>query len=215
MPLRLNLYHEVIKTRALKRRDPLKISIYVISAIAACCAGWYMVQLFRFAAVSAELGTARDKFAKIEPQGKAAKKREDELNVLAGRSALLGRKIEERFYWAPLLSQIGEIVPYDVQITRFAGEISPGNGPRRVSLMLDGLSAGADARKVAEDLRKALFDRFSAPYKNVTSTFRSLEDGSESVLVDGHQAATAIFGINIQFTLGDNKPAAPTRQKKR
>ena len=38
MALRLNLYHEVIKAKALKRRDPLKISIYALSAIAAVCA---------------------------------------------------------------------------------------------------------------------------------------------------------------------------------
>ena len=45
MALHLNLYHEVLKTKALKRRDPLKISIYALSAIAACCAGWYFYQL--------------------------------------------------------------------------------------------------------------------------------------------------------------------------
>ncbi len=60
----------------------------------------------------------------------------------------------------------------------------------------------------------ALADKLSPNYKNVSSTFKMLEDGTEMVMLDGKQMATATFAINVQLFTGEEKPAAPVRIKK-
>ncbi len=213
MALRLNLYHEVLKAKALKRRDPLKLSIYGLSVIAALCASWYLVQLMRMYGLNDELANVKAEFDKIEPAAKAAKKREEDMSGNSLASSYLEKRIEGRFYWAPILSDIMQVVPREVQITRMAGDVS-GEGLRRCLITIDGLSAGTDPRRVAEDLRTAIAERFAANYKNVTSTFKTLEDGTELVMLDGKQLSTATFAINIQLNTGEEKPIAPLRKKK-
>jgi len=217
MALRLNLYHEVHKARALKRRDPLKISIYGISAIAALFASWYFVQLVRMHATNDEYLKVKAEFEKVEPMAKAAKKKEDELAQKAATSVLIGKRIESRFYWAPLLAELTQVVPREVQITRLGGEVSASGGSdnaRHCALTIDGLSAGADPRHVAEDLRTAIAERLAPHYKSVTSTFKTLEDGSEMVMLDGKQVGTATFAIVVQMATVEDKPTAAGRRKK-
>jgi hypothetical protein len=213
MALRLNLYHEVIKAKALKRRDPLKISIYVLSVIAAMCTCWYLIQIVKMHGINDELARVKAEFDKIEPAAKAAKKREDELLSQSRTSNQLEKRMEGRFYWAPILAEIMQVVPREVQITRMGGDIS-GEGLRRCMITIDGLSAGTDPRKVAEELRTALAEKFSLNYKNVSSSFKMLEDGTELVMLDGKQMPTATFAINVQLYTGEDKPTAPARRKK-
>jgi hypothetical protein len=106
-----------------------------------------------------------------------------------------------------------QVVPREVQITRMGGDIS-GEDLRRCMITIDGLSAGTDPRSVAEDLRTAIAEKFSPKYKNVTSTFKMLEDGTEMVMLDGKQMATATFAINVQLYSGEEKSTAPVRKKK-
>jgi hypothetical protein len=213
MALHLNLYHEVIKARKLKRRDPLKISAYVLSAIAACCAGWYFFQLVCMHTLNDEYLRKKAEFGKVEPQGKAAKKKEDELNLQSATTTQMVKHIEGRFYWAPLLAQLSQVVPREVQITRMGGEIT-GDGLRRCAITIDGLSAGPDPRRTAEELRTAIAERLTPHYKNVTSTFKTLEDGTEMVMLDGHQVGTATFAITVQLYTGEEKKGPPARTKK-
>jgi len=213
MALRLNLYHEVIKAKALKRRDPLKISIYVISGITALCTAWYLLQLVNMHNLTAELKRVKGDFDKLEPQAKAAKKQEEFLINQGKLAGQLEKRMESRFYWAPVLAEVMQVVPREVQITRMGGDVT-GDTIRRCSLTIDGLSAGPDPRKVAEELRTSIAEKFSAKYKNVTSTFKMLEDGSELVTVDGKQMPTATFAINVQLYSGEDKPAAAARKKK-
>jgi hypothetical protein len=215
MALHLNLYHEVHKAKALKRRDPLKLSMYGLSAIIACFAGYYFIQLLRLHSLNTQLAAAKAQFEKIEPVAKDAKKREEELTAQNKAGDTLVAKIENRFYWAPMLEEVMQVVPRDVQLTRFAGEVS-NDGLRRCSLTVDGLSAGADPRKVAEDLRTAIAEKFSVNYRNVSSKFKMLEDGTELVLLDGKQMPTATFAINVELSAASNQPIAqpaPRRKK--
>ncbi|MEP6669277.1 MAG: hypothetical protein ABJF10_09005 [Chthoniobacter sp.] len=213
MALRLNLYHEVIRAKALKRRDPLKISIWGISAVLGCFALWYFFELVRMHGINDEYLKAKGEFSRVEPQAKVARKREEELNQQAATSVKMVKRIEGRFYWAPLLAELTQVVPREVQISRLGGELS-GDAVRRCSLSIDGLSAGTDPRRVAEDLRTAIADRLSPHYKNVTSTFKTLEDGTEMITLDGKQVGTATFAIIVQFTASDDTQTAPGRRKK-
>ena len=213
MALHLNLYHEVIKAKALKRRDPLKISIYGLSALGACFALYYFAQLVRMHAINDQYLRVKGEFDHLEPLSKAAKKHEEELNKQAATSAKMVARIEGRFYWAPLLAELSQAVPREVQITRLGGEVG-GDAQRRCSITIDGLAAGSDPRRVAEDLRTALAEKLAVKYKNVTSTFKTLEDGSETVMLDGKPATTATFSIIVQLTVSDDKATGPVRRKK-
>ena len=213
MALHINLYHEVQKARQLKRRDPLKLSIYGLSAIAGMFAIYYFIELGRMHGMTVDLNRVQEQFNNLDPKAKAAKKREEEINAEIGRSEQMAKRIEQRFYWAPMLENVSQAVPRDVQITRLVGDLS-GDGLRKLTLTLDGISAGTDPRKVAEDLRTAITEKLSPKFKTVTSNFKSLEDGTEMVLLDGKQMPTASFAINVQMTTGEElaPPPAPRRK---
>lgn len=213
MSLRLNLYHEVIRAKERKRRDPLKLTLYGLAAVVAGFAGYYMLQAVKLHSLNSELATVKTEFDNLEPQARTAKVREDELQTQLKAGTLLVKKVENRFYWAPVLEQVMQVVPREVQVTRLAGEIT-GEGTRRCALTIDGLSAGADARNVAETLRTAIADKISPQYKNVSSKFRTLEDGTEMAMLDGQQVPTATFAINVEFYSGEERPAEPVRRKK-
>jgi len=215
MALRLNLYHEVHKAKALKRRDPLKISIYALSTIAALCACAYFIELVQMHSVNDTYTKAKAEFDKLEPQAKAARKKEEDLTNQAKNSELVGRRIEERFYWAPLLAEFMQVVPRNVQIARLGADITgETTALRRCSMTVDGIAAGADPRRVAEELRTSVVEHLTPHYKNVTSTFKTLEDGTETVMLDGRPAATASFAIIVQFYVGEEKKDTPQRKKK-
>lgn len=213
MSLHLNLYHEVIKAKALKRRDPLKLTMYALSAVVAGFAGYYVVQAVKLHSLNTELASVKAEFDKLEPTAKTAKAREDELTVKLNAGNLLVKKVENRFYWAPLLEQIMQVVPREVQVTRLVGDLA-GEGTRRCALSIDGLSAGADARNVAETLRTAIAEKIAPQHKNVTSKFRMLEDGPEMAMLDGKQVPTATFAINVEFSSGEEPAPEPTRKKR-
>ena len=214
MALHLNLYHEVTTAKALKRRDPLKLAMLGLAAVIAGFASYYVIELVKLHSINNSLATVKGEFTKLEPLAKIAKKREEELNAQMKSGDLLVKKVEGRFYWAPMLEQIMQVVPREVQVTRLAGDIA-GEGVRHCTISLDGLSAGADARKVAEDLRTALAEKFTASYRNVTSKFRSLEDGTEMVMLDGKQVPTALFAISVDLYAGAEPAAAQPAHKKK
>ena len=170
MALHINLYHEIQKQRALERRDPLKLSMYGLAAMAAGFAGYYFLQLGKLHSVNTELAGVQADFHTLQPQASAAKAREDELSLNVRSSELLVRRIENRFYWAPLLEQLMQSVPKDVQLTKLSADIS-GEATRKCSMTIDGLSAGTDPRKVAEELRTSITEKFGPKYKDVRASF--------------------------------------------
>lgn len=208
MPLCLNLYHEIKQQRSASRRDPLKISLYVLGAVVASFAGWYFWEAGKMAGLSRELAQKKAEFDAIEPRAKAAQKREEDLQQTFKISEKLVKRIEGRFYWAPVLAQITTLVPREVQITKFAGDCQ-GDAPKKCQFTVDGLSAGPDPRKVAEELRQSLVENFGKQFKNVDAKFRTLEDGTELAMLDGKKWPTASFAINVQFQSGEAAAATP------
>ena len=215
MSLRLNLYHEIERQKLAERRDPLKLSMFGLGISAFLFAAYYIWQLGAAGSVSRELARKKAAFASLQPQASAAQKREEELSKTLKTSELLVKRIEGRFYWAPLLEQLTQLVPREAQITRFSGDVQ-GDDPKKCTFNIDGLSAGADPRKVAEDLRTAIAEELTKRYRNVSSTFRSLEDGAESARLDGKTWPTATFSINVQLAAGVDNGTSPVavRRKK-
>jgi hypothetical protein len=216
MPLHLNLYHEIERDKQVKARDPLKLTIIGLIFVGALFAGYYFWQLGVMSGINGKLVAARADFARLEPQAKEALARTEELNQIVKTSDLLVKSVESRIYWATLLQEFSALVPPEVQITRFSGTVEGGVDYKKCLLTVEGISSGAGPRKTAEDLRSALAEGFEKRFKGVTSIFRSLEDGSESVVVNGSTMPTAVFQIALQFSQGtEPAAAAPTKRTKR
>ena len=115
-----------------------------------------------------------------------------------------------------MLDLVGGVVPREVQVTKLAGDVTA--GPlKRCSLTVEGIAAGDEPRKVAEDLRTAIAEKFTAagPYRNVASSFKSLEDGKDAAKLDGRQLPTATFAIAVQMETGEAPPPPPPPRKPR
>lgn len=216
MPLRLNLYHEVQKQAALKRRDPLKLSLYGLGAVAMGMAGFYFLQLGKSHGLNSELDRLKAEHAKLDPEAKGAQKREEDLTAKIKVNEAMERRIEERFYWAPLLEQLAAVVPREVQLTKMSGEVAA-DASQKCTLTINGISAGTDARRIAEDLRIAIAERLGEKYRGVTAQFRALDDGADPVTLEGKQLPTATFVIGVDLQWGGEKivaAAAPARRKR-
>lgn len=214
MALHLNLFHEIEKQKALKRRDPLKLSMYGIGLVAAGLAGYYVLQLASASAASSELSRVETEYNKLKPQAEKAAKRKEELAGSIKISDTFVKRIEGRFYWAGVLQNLTELVPTEVQITKLNGEIAS-DAARHGTLMIEGISAGAEPRKVAEDLRRSMADKFSPLYKHVAATFTLLDDGKEGVNLSGQVMPTAVFTIKLTLQLlEDEAPPPPPKAKK-
>ena len=209
MALRLNLNHEILQAERLRKRDPLKLSLMGLGVIAAGFACFYFAELAKMGGISQEYTHKKWEFDTLSPKATAAKTREDELALTIRAGDNMVQRIEGRFYWAPMIEQLVNAVPPEVQITKFSGDVQ-GEKTKRCRLTIDGLSAGTDPRKVAEELRTSISESFGKKYKNVTSSFRSLEDGVEPAQLNGIASQTATFAINIEFQGGEEIAQAAT-----
>ncbi len=208
MALHLNLYHEVQKQKALRRRDPLKLGGYGLGAIALCLAGFYFLQLGRQSALTSENKRVQTEHDQLAPKALEAQKRADEISAMLESSKKLVSRIEERLLWAPILEILTQAVPAEIQLVRLAGDVS-GESARRCTITVDGIAAGEEARQVAEDFRRVLGERFGEKFKGATSTFKTLEDSPDTVKLGGKTVPTASFSINLQVQGGlDGKSAA-------
>lgn len=208
MPLHLNLFHEIESQKAASARDPLKIAAYILAGIVAIFAGMYLMELGRFASTNSELTRLKAEFDRIDPKAREAEKREKDLKQMFETSQKVVKSVENRFYWAPVIEDVVKIVPREVQITKLGATVQ-GDAVKRVQMNLDGVAAGTDSRRVAEDLRQALVETFGKKYKNVTAVFRQLDDSAESVSLDGRTLPTAIFGITLTLQYGEETAATP------
>ncbi len=208
MALRLNLHHEIDKKKALNRRDPLKLSMIGMAVVAAGFAGYYVLQLGAAHGLSSELAHVRGELDRIKGKAEAAKKREEELSTAVKLSEAMVKRVEKRFYWASVLDTVTQAVPREIQITKLSGDVA-NDKVRRCTITLEGISAGEEPRKVAEDLRRALSEKFATKYKAVNAKFTSLDDGKELVPLDGQQLPTAVFAINLHMQMTEEEAPPP------
>ncbi len=214
MALHLNLYHEVETQKAIQRRDPLKLSLFGMAAVALGFAGYYGYQLNSQRVLASDLSSLQGDYDRLAPKVQAAVQRQQELTASTKAGELLSKRVEERFFWAPVLEALTDVVPHEVQLTKLSGDVS-GDGFRRCSMVIEGVAVGTEPRQTAEDLRKAVAQKFTAAnYKKVSSEFKSLEDSREPVAVEGKPVPTASFAITVQIQSGDD-PAPATEAPKR
>ncbi len=208
MAIRLNLYHEIQRTRKQQQYDPLKLSMIGLGVIMIGLAAYYFVTMGKTSTAKEALAGRKAEFDKLTPLAKIAKEREDVLTKQIDMANLLTKQIEDRFYWGPVFEQVIACVPPHVQLTKCNAEVGR-ELPRRCQITLDGIAAGEEPRIVAEELRTAFLERLGQKFQTVTAKFKNLEDGIAPVNFFGKQMRTAIFSITISFTSGKEAPPPP------
>ena len=212
MALYLNLYHEIQKQKLKRQRDPFKIGIMVILMIAVGFIAYYFWRLEAVKISTHELIRVQGEWKNAEPKQKAALTRRDELDENVKARDALVHKIENRFYWAPLLASIAHVTPPEVQIASFDGG-AINTGAKKITVRITGIATGAQPRTVAEKLRTTLQNELSLHYQNVTSVFGGLEDNVETVQYQGKTLPTANFIIDITCTARDIDDAEKASEK--
>ena len=199
MALHLNLYHEIQKQTLQRRRDPLKLGMYGVALLVLASLGYYFFRMAEVSEVIKEAGRLDTQWKITEPKAKDAAQREIDLTALQKLKETIVGRIDNRFFWAPFLQKIELAVPRNVQITSFRGSID--SGTRIGGLTISGIAAGAQPRKVAEDLRTTLINKCLHDCTDVTSNFSSLEDSDATVQLDGKTMNTALFALQFQFNV--------------
>ncbi len=215
MPLTINLLHEEQYLSKQRKRDPLKLGLYALGGVAALFILYYVVRLAGHGVIMRDVHAHEADWAKQEPLAAAAAKRDAELTTHIAAAAAINNRIANRFYWAPVVEVLSRNVPPNVQLTGFTGT----NDPKmdKVSMVLEGIAAGEVPRFAAEQFRTSFGERLGKAYKNVTTTFRSLDDTASSVAVNGKTLPTARFSIDVVFDRPSALPAPtpiPERRKK-
>jgi Tfp pilus assembly protein PilN len=208
MPLHLNLTHEIRSQERKRSRDPLRLGLYGIVAIVVLCAGYYMMRQHQVSAAVADADKLTHDWEMLEPKAKEAAEEQARLTAQTAERDHLLHRIEHRFYWAPVLAKFVESVPNTVQITRLDGSApAVKDGARVCTLSLTGVATGTEPRATAEALRQKLRQHFASAYSEVAATFKTLEDGVESAVLNGRQMPTAAFAIQVTFK--SQPPANP------
>jgi Tfp pilus assembly protein PilN len=207
MALHLNLYHEIQKQHRAAKRDPLKLGMYGLALVILGFIGYYFLRVAHVSEFTTRLSSLEQEWQNLEPKRKAAEERELELRANMALADSLVKRIEGRFYWAPMLDRLMQTVPREVQIIRLDASRAA-DKTRTVSFTLNGVSTGNEPRKVAEDLRTALAAKFEDGHSKSTATFKLLEDREERVQLDGQALRTATFAIQLDVVPDENATAA-------
>jgi hypothetical protein len=213
MPFNINLYHEVLRTRREEQYDPLRLSMIGLGVIMACLAGYYLLALAGKSSVVSAYESKQRTFRELTPKVAAAVKEEEEMNKTLGVSDKMTQRMEDRFYWGPVFEQLILSVPPTVQITRCAGNVAP-DAARKVQLVMEGITAGEEPFKVADNFRLKLIELLGTKYKEVAAKLDSLETSADKVTYGDARLSTARFTMTVTFTLKTAVPPPPPAQPK-
>lgn len=195
MPLHLDLHHEIAQQERERKRDPLKLGMLFLAFVAICCVAYLVVNLNHLRVLRRELSMARTQWGKLEDQEKKAKAREQELAQARALADTLQSNIDTRFFWAPFLELFGQAVPSNVQIARLSANISDDD---KLFINLEGIAAGDQPRRVAEEFRLGLEKKFMERFADADASFRSLEESSALVKLDDRELEVVQFAITVQ-----------------
>jgi Tfp pilus assembly protein PilN len=207
MALRINLYHEVIRAKKQEKYDPLRLSMIGLAIIGTGLAALYVAQYASMRSAKSAFIAKQAEYSGLAARSKAAGEEGERLAKEIELTGKFRKRIEGRFYWAPVFEQIVAVVPPNVQLTKCSGDVTL-DGARRCQLTLDGIAAGEEPRDVAEKVRVALVERLGAKYSGAVASFKTLEDGSEKVMFEGRRLFTATFSISVSFSAGPSAPVS-------
>jgi hypothetical protein len=213
MPLQLNLLHEEIAEERQRKRDPLKLMMYIGIGIAALFILNYLWTGYRVLGLKGRLASVQHDWEKVEPKVTAAQKRAEELNGIINTSRALDGIIDARFYWAPLMQKIARCVTPNIQLTSL--DANSGDESKGVTLVLEGMAAGSEPRAVAEDFRQMLLEQVGKDQPSVKVEFKALDDLETSVAVGGNNAGMARFTLGMEFNPFPSPTPPPSERRSR
>ncbi len=213
MPLQLNLLHEQFAEQRQRKRDPLKLTMYVGIGIAALFILNYLWTGYRVLEIKSRLAQVEHDWAKLEPKVTAAQKRAEELNATIGTTKALDGMIDARFYWAPLLQTVARCVTPNIQLTTLEGTAD--QEAKGVVIVLEGMAAGSEPRAVAEDFRQMLLEQVGKEQPALKVEFKTLDDLDTSVPVGGNNAGMAHFTLGVEFNPFPTPTPTPAERKPR
>jgi len=207
MALHLNLYHEIHRQAERERRDPVKLAGLAGVVFLVFLVFWYSYRLSVVRGVENKRNTLQSAWSKVEPQMKTAIGNEARFLAQQKSNQALVTRLNERFYWAPFLDEFAATTPAHIQMVSLTGDVEEGKENKKtINVLVRGVAAGVQPRTAAEDFRRSLQDKLAGLYSEVSAGFdaNSLEDGVETVKLNGQTLGTATFRIRVQF---NPKPA--------
>jgi hypothetical protein len=204
MPLTINLLHEEQALLKLRKRDPLKLGLYALGGVALLFVAYYGYRLIGSSSIKGELEAREAEWARQAPKAAAAAAQDDAFAEKLSVANLVSQRIDNRFYWAPLLSELQRTVTPNVQIISLSGSSDPKDD--KVTVVLDGLAAGSRPRAAAEQFRTTLNDVLGRSYKGAAATFRALDEAPATVALGGKQMPTARFTIDLKLDRAASLP---------
>jgi hypothetical protein len=212
MPLQLNLLHEEISQERQRKRDPLKLSMYVAAGLAGLLALNYLWCAYRTLSIKAHLSAIERDWSKAEPQVTEAQKRAEQLNGIISTTMTLDQFIDNRFFWAPMLEKISRCVTPNLQITNLDGLIE--DQSKTITISLEGTAAGREPRAVAEDFRQMLLEQVGKEQPAVKVEFKALEDLDTLISVSGNNVPAAHFIVSVSLNPESKAPASGPGERK-
>jgi hypothetical protein len=204
MALNLNLLHEQISEHRQRQRDPLKLGMMFVGAVAALFFVYYLWNGYKVLQIKHRLNVVQSDWAKVEPKVTAAQKRSKELTQMIDTTRVLDGFIDGRFYWAPLLENILRCIAPNNQLTSIEGAVF--DEKKNVTLTVEGVAAGREPRAAAEDLRQLLLEQLSQHYGDVKVEFKTLEDLDTIVTVGGTSLSMSRYVLSVTFNTASQTP---------
>ena len=196
-----NLYHEVHQTERERKRDPLKLGLYLMTLIGIVMVGYYFLRMSQIHASTADYRTARGEWTKLEGEQTDAAKKETEGNALIANALKLFKDIEQQPQVTPLLNALGRLTGKNIQLIKFSFGVEGNKGlaiVQGVNYALETKDGENSARPMSEEYRLAL-NNMDTERDDYVARFTSLDE-AEPAVFDGEKYVGANFTITIQFT---------------
>lgn len=210
MALELNFLHEQLHLQKRRNRDPFKLALLSLLSLAIALVLFYFYRADHARRIRAQHAGLQEEYRRLAPLQAEALKQQQLLELAQKTSEKVITKIDGRFLWAPLLEQIVQTIPRNVQLTRINGGLLA-NDRRRIIVDLAGIALEKQPRIAAEGVRAALAQKLAQTYE-VNASFESLEDGAETASLDGQSLPTALFSIRLEIVRPMPLQPAPQRR---
>jgi len=162
MPIKINLLAEAQMAEELRRKDPVKRSIWVASFCVCVVLLWMLkLQLDVYFSVS-DYNRVEKRFEEINSKYAAVTNNQIKTTVIDQKLAALDQLSTNRFLWAPLLNTLQKTVVDDIQVLRLSSDqkytkqesrvlgsgsskmIIPGGAVENISLFVAGKDSSPD-----------------------------------------------------------------------
>jgi hypothetical protein len=121
MPIRINLMAEAQALEEARRRNPVKLGIWIAGFFAAVVALWIGKLQMDIYFAKSDLGTLNAQWKAAEDKYNNVTNQEARIAALQGKMAALDHLHTNRFLWGPVLNALQQTVVDQIQVTHIWG----------------------------------------------------------------------------------------------